>query len=85
MDEGVGSTEIAHEVERMAEISFVTKLAPRHRQVVAYVARGCTNQEIARFLGLSTHTVNGYVREALLVTGARNRAQLVSVVRGKLD
>ncbi|MCB0073728.1 MAG: helix-turn-helix transcriptional regulator [Caldilineaceae bacterium] len=73
------------EVERMGEISFVTRLAPRHREVAAFVARGYTNQEIARALELSVHTVNGYVREALLVTGARNRAQLVSVVRGKLD
>ena len=66
-------------------MKFVTKLAPRHREVVGYIVSGQTNREIARRMGLSVHTVNGYVREALLVTGARNRAQLVSVVRGKLD
>lgn len=73
--------DVAREVERMGEVSFVTRLAPRHREVAAFVARGYTNQEIARSLNLSVHTVNGYVREALLVTGARNRAHLVQVIR----
>lgn len=77
--------DVAQEVERMGEMSFVTRLAPRHREVAAFVARGHTNQEIARALGLSVHTVNGYVREALLVTGARNRAQLVRVIQDRTD
>lgn len=77
--------DVAREVERMGELSFVTRLAPRHREVAAFVARGHTNQEIARALGLSVHTVNGYVREALLVTGARNRAQLVRVIQDRTD
>lgn len=77
--------EVEREAERMAEISFVTKLAPRHRKVAALVARGLTSKEIGTALGLSSSTVDIYVREALMVTGARNRAQLVDVVRGRLE
>lgn len=64
-------------------MELVTKLAPRHREVAGYIESGLTNREIARNMNLSVHTINGYVREALLVTGARNRAQLVAMVRSE--
>ena len=62
-------------------MEFVTKLAPRHLEVAGHIKSGLTNREIARRMGLSVHTVNGYVREALLLTGARNRAQLAVMVK----
>ena len=50
------------------------RLTPRHRAVLALVAEGKSNKEIAIILGLSTHTVRGYLEDILLTLGVPNRA-----------
>lgn len=49
-------------------------LSPRQIEVVALVARGMSNAEIARSLHLSTHTVHRHVANILAALGLNSRA-----------
>ncbi|GIJ43442.1 DNA-binding response regulator [Virgisporangium aliadipatigenens] len=52
-------------------------LTEREREVVALVAAGLSNEDIARQLVVSPHTAKTHVNRAMAKTGARDRAQLV--------
>jgi DNA-binding NarL/FixJ family response regulator len=52
-------------------------LTEREREVVALVARGLSNAEIAQELYISPATAKTHVSRAMLKLGARDRAQLV--------
>jgi two-component system response regulator DesR len=52
-------------------------LTPREEQVVAVMARGATNEEIARELYLSVYTVKQHARAAFRKLHARNRTDAV--------
>lgn len=52
-------------------------LSDRERQVLALVARGMNNAEIAETLGLSPLTAKTHVSRIMGKLGARDRAQLV--------
>lgn len=54
-------------------------LSPRQREVLGWAARGCTDQEIARRLVLSVHTVRGYMAEARGRLGAVNTTHAVAL------
>ncbi|MFE0647959.1 response regulator [Streptomyces sp. NPDC059534] len=54
-------------------------LSDRERQVLALVARGLNNTEIAEALGLSPLTAKTHVSRTMGKLGARDRAQLVIV------
>lgn len=54
------------------------QLTPRQREVLAKVAHGQGDKEIARDLGLSPRTVEMHVARALAALGARNRSEAVS-------
>ncbi|WTP57468.1 response regulator transcription factor [Streptomyces phaeochromogenes] len=54
-------------------------LSERERQVLALVARGLNNTEIAETLGLSPLTAKTHVSRIMGKLGARDRAQLVIV------
>ncbi|MFD9032175.1 response regulator [Streptomyces sp. NPDC059567] len=54
-------------------------LSDRERQVLALVARGMNNTEIAEALGLSPLTAKTHVSRIMGKLGARDRAQLVIV------
>jgi len=56
------------------------RLTPRERDVVAAVARGASNGEVARELYLSVPTVKAHVSSALLKLGLDNRTQLALLV-----
>ena len=64
-----------------------TTLTENERQVLALVARGLINREIADTLYVSTSTVKSYLHEACKKLKARNRAQAVilAFTRGYLD
>jgi DNA-binding NarL/FixJ family response regulator len=53
------------------------RLTAREREVVAWVATGRSNDEIARELVVSPDTVRTHVSRAMVKLGARDRAQLV--------
>ena len=52
-------------------------LTEREREIVAMVATGASNDDIAEELAVSPLTVKTHVSRALLKVGARDRAQLV--------
>lgn len=56
---------------------MLNDLTPREREVLALVARGMTNQEIADALGLAEATIRRcHVRNIMSKLYARNRVQL---------
>ena len=52
-------------------------LAPRHRQVLIFLAEGATRAAIADEMGLSINTVNGYVREIFSILQCHNALEAV--------
>lgn len=54
------------------------QLTERQREVLAHVARGLSDKEIARALELSPRTVEMHVARTLDALGARNRSEAVS-------
>ncbi|KPI15362.1 two component transcriptional regulator, LuxR family [Actinobacteria bacterium OK074] len=60
-------------VERLAA------LTDREREVLALVATGMTNDEIAQRLVVSPHTAKTHINRAMTKLGARDRAQLVVI------
>jgi DNA-binding NarL/FixJ family response regulator len=53
------------------------QLTEREREIVAWVATGRSNDEIASELVVSPATVRTHVSRAMIKLGARDRAQLV--------
>jgi len=53
------------------------KLHPRPRDCVILAGRGYSNKQIARALGLTPRTVDGYLTEARRLFGAHDRTELV--------
>ena len=53
------------------------RLTPRERDVFAFIAMGKTNKQMARELGLSARTVEGYRASIMRKTGARSATELV--------
>jgi DNA-binding NarL/FixJ family response regulator len=54
-------------------------LTPREREVLALVARGLSNNDIAAELVISEHTAKTHVKRTMAKLGARDRAQLVVI------
>ena len=52
-------------------------LTPREHQVALMVARGLSNKEVARGLGISNGTVKLHVHSIFQKLGARNRYGLI--------
>ncbi len=59
----------------------VGKMTPREYQVAMLVARGWTNKEVARQLGVTDGTVKLHVHNILQKLGARNRYALHWLLR----
>jgi DNA-binding NarL/FixJ family response regulator len=55
-----------------------TTITPRMREVLALMAEGMTNREIAYELGLSPFTVKNYIERIYERMGALDRVQAVS-------
>ncbi|MFD4906822.1 helix-turn-helix transcriptional regulator [Kitasatospora purpeofusca] len=62
-------------------------LTRREHEVLRWAATGRTNPEIAAQLGLTCHTVTGYLKSAMHKLGVRNRTELALTAResGLLD
>lgn len=59
------------------DVPPLTVLTDREREVMALVAEGLTNEEIAARLIMSVATATTHVSRAMIKLGARDRAQLV--------
>ncbi|WP_049559701.1 response regulator [Nonomuraea sp. SBT364] len=60
-----------------APVEGLGSLTPRERELVAWVATGMSNEEIAGELVISPDTVRTHVSRAMVKLRARDRAQLV--------
>jgi DNA-binding NarL/FixJ family response regulator len=68
---------LAQPDHRSAPAGRLSALTDREREVLALVATGMSNDEIATHLVLSPHTAKTHVNRAMTKLGARDRAQLV--------
>jgi DNA-binding NarL/FixJ family response regulator len=66
-----------HDSEPVHASPLLATLTDREREVVALIADGMSNAEIARQLTLSPLTVKTHANHAMTKLGARDRAQLV--------
>ena len=57
-------------------------LSPRELQIARLVARGATNQAIARALDISTWTVSTHLRRIFAKLGVGTRAEMVAQLFG---
>ena len=64
---------------RLAVAEDLAALTAREREVMAWVAEGHSNEEIAEKLFVSPLTVRTHVHRAMAKLGARDRAQLVVI------
>lgn len=75
-----GATEaLMQAMSRPAE--SVPELSPRELEVLALVAKGATNADIARTLTLSLSTVGFHISNIIGKLGASNRTEAVSIAR----
>jgi DNA-binding NarL/FixJ family response regulator len=68
-----------HAAPNPAPAGGLDELTEREREVVAWVATGLSNEEIAKELFLSPATVRTHVSRAMVKLQARSRAQLVVI------
>ena len=61
------------------DADVLAELTPREREMVALVATGLSNHEIAERMVLSPFTVRAHVQRAMTKLQARDRAQLVVI------
>lgn len=59
---------------------IISSLTPREREVMLLTARGLSNEEIASRLAIGPATVRSHMYRVCCKLGARDRAQLVSLV-----
>jgi DNA-binding NarL/FixJ family response regulator len=61
----------------LADQAMLDALTPREREVLALVARGLSNQEIATALAVEASTIRTHVKRVLMKLGLRDRIQAV--------
>jgi DNA-binding NarL/FixJ family response regulator len=64
----------------MVDVDFAT-LTPRQKDVLSLLARGRSNKEIARMLGIAEATIKIHTAALLRVLGVRNRTEAAVVAR----
>ena len=69
--------EFANRAKEPSDVPPLTVLTDREREVMALVAEGLTNEEVAARLIMSAATAKTHVSRAMIKLGARDRAQLV--------
>jgi DNA-binding CsgD family transcriptional regulator len=70
----------AASVKRDSELPLAQVLTRRELQVASLVSEGGADKEIARKLGISTHTVREHLRRACAKTNVTRRSALAALV-----
>lgn len=79
-----GKRAVANEIEKMiANDPPSDPLTPRQIEILASIARGLTDRDIAKELGIRLDGVNGHVRSILKRLHAANRTEAVSIALRK--
>lgn len=83
----VGPTLMRRLMQGLAKVDSTNKatldsLSQRERQVAEAVARGSTNKEIARAMGVTERTIKAHLSAIFEKLGVRDRMQLALVVNG---
>ncbi len=61
------------------------RMTPREREVIALIAVGMSNKEIAQRLGIASHTVKSHVRNVLDKLALHSRLQIAAYAHGRED
>lgn len=83
----LGSREVSAEgapVDAAALRAGFPELTPREREVLAAIASGASNAEIAASFFISIATVKSHVNALFAKLGASSRAEAIGLVRGRL-
>ena len=79
-----GGKYISPEIEKLlTESPPITKLTPRQQEILAYMAKGLTNVEIAEILRIRKDTVEEHVNLLLAKLDAANRTEAVAIAMRK--
>ena len=85
---GVADASVRAELDAVAQTlagtdapAWPVQLSRREIDVLALVAIGCANEEVARRLSLSVLTIKSYLKSAMCKLGSRNRTEAVRLAR----
>jgi DNA-binding CsgD family transcriptional regulator len=81
LGEEVATLGSAHRPSGRPAAGATTELTPREREILALVAQGRTNGEVARQLFISTKTVSVHVSNILAKLRAGGRTEAVAIAR----
>ena len=70
--------------DRTTRTAATVTLTPRERDVLALLAAGHSNQDIAMRLGVGLHTVKGHLKNLFVKLNATNRVRAVAEARRRL-
>ena len=70
-------SEFAARTANVRAVPGISELTPREKEVLTLIARGLSNEEIARKIYVSQSTVKTHAARTMMKLGARDRAQLV--------
>lgn len=63
-------------LKSLRDLEKPVPLTPREKEIVKWISRGKSNPDIAQIIGISVHTVNGYLRGIYLKTQTGDRVSL---------
>jgi DNA-binding NarL/FixJ family response regulator len=68
---------------RMSELAVERGLTSREGEIMALVARGMSNKQVARELGISDRTVGNHVYSLYRKPGINSRFELMGIIHGR--
>ena len=79
-----GRRSISPEIERIIHCDPpITQLSPRQQEILQFIAKGMTNPDIAKLLGISLAMVKEHVNLILTKLGAANRSEAITIALRK--
>src|SRR5699024_535145 len=73
--------EALHEVLRRSNFEILEKITEREKQVIRLLVRGYNNNEIAKYLYISRHTVESHRKNIRMKLNVKNTLELISLAK----
>lgn len=73
--------EALHEVLRRSNFEILEKITEREKQVIRLLVRGYNNNEIAKYLYISHHTVESHRKNIRMKLNVKNTLELISLAK----